>query len=739
MSRFPVCTLSTLTVAALVVGCGPRYSAEEISASASRLSALYDLREYERAMLEGEQWRDAGPEAFEARAWYVLNVARHSSSEDLSDSAVANGEAMVAAAPENAWAWFALAGALNWHRDRGDEAVAGSDSALARSHDLAIMRLHVDVVRNQVSDSAALALIDSLSTDMQEDPVLLVRRGVAEYYLSNEINDDSLKAAAFETFARARKADSMNVEAHFLPGAYYGRRVDDAFPLLERAVALTSALDVHRYYWRTVQGRTDLSAEEKQGLVQADGEALIERRGDIPSTYQAVASAYGDVGLDDRRKELEDQLLADHPYTEAAEWVLVNRYRAVRRELYEEKQSSGTEDPEKRAQHRAMLEEYLARPQHVRKTLLGDAYRSLFLVYQQFLQEDSVVDGDHLYEVVQGMVEYEGINPHVIYGQGAIALAEASTHLDEAVRLAREGVIEGQKKIDEQNERGSYETEGDYQRAIGWYTGIMYDALGWAYFHQGRLDIAEDTLLYAHELDPKNVTNLNHLGQLYERRAAVAADQPVEGASQGSEYFLDEAEEHYIRGAMVQRPGDNPNDEALEALYEKRHGGLEGFDTYRASIEEIDRARRRTEVLADRIAEPEPIVRFSLASMSGAPISQEGLRGKIVVINFWGIWCGPCVVEMPEFQQFRDRYRDDPHVAVLTINNDANLDDVREWMTKREYDFTVLWDDGYVDKVGVHLFPTTWFVDPEGKIVFIKAGWSESLAEEFAWRVEAMR
>jgi hypothetical protein len=76
---------------------------------------------------------------------------------------------------------------------------------------------------------------------------------------------------------------------------------------------------------------------------------------------------------------------------------------------------------------------------------------------------------------------------------------------------------------------------------------------------------------------------------------------------------------------------------------------------------------------------------------------------------------------------------------VLTINNDTNLDTVREWMTNHEYDFRVLWDDGYLDKVDVHLFPTTWFVDPEGRIAFVKEGWSESLAEEFSWRVEALR
>ena len=53
--------------------------------------------------------------------------------------------------------------------------------------------------------------------------------------------------------------------------------------------------------------------------------------------------------------------------------------------------------------------------------------------------------------------------------------------------------------------------------------------------------------------------------------------------------------------------------------------------------------------------------------------------------------------------------------------------------------FAVLLDDGYLDEVDLHRFPTTWFIDRQGRIAFIKEAWSESLVEEFGWRVEALR
>ncbi|MEJ2679719.1 MAG: redoxin domain-containing protein, partial [Gemmatimonadota bacterium] len=240
---------------------------------------------------------------------------------------------------------------------------------------------------------------------------------------------------------------------------------------------------------------------------------------------------------------------------------------------------------------------------------------------------------------------------------------------------------------------------------------------------------AEDTLRHSIELNPKNLTALYHLARLFERKAGDATDSAD----------LDSAQAYFIRGAMVPTMGDNPNDAALKDLYQRRHGSLDGWDAFHADIAQIDRASRRKKVLAAREAEPEPMKDFTLTSLAGRSVDSKRFRGKVAVINFWGTWCGPCVAEMPEFQKFDDKYRNDPGVAVYTIDNDPDPDEVRAWMAKRKFDFPVLLDDGYVGDADVHVFPTTWFVDPDGRIAFVKTGWSASLAEEFSWRVEALR
>ena len=120
-------------------------------------------------------------------------------------------------------------------------------------------------------------------------------------------------------------------------------------------------------------------------------------------------------------------------------------------------------------------------------------------------------------------------------------------------------------------------------------------------------------------------------------------------------------------------------------------------------------------------------------------MTTDGLRGRYAVVNFWGTWCGPCVAEMPELQQFHDKYRADSTVAILTISNDKDLQDLKDWVAKRKLTIPTLFDDGYVNAAGILAWPTTWFIDRDGRVQFVAIGNTGALVEEWSWRLEAMR
>jgi len=91
---------------------------------------------------------------------------------------------------------------------------------------------------------------------------------------------------------------------------------------------------------------------------------------------------------------------------------------------------------------------------------------------------------------------------------------------------------------------------------------------------------------------------------------------------------------------------------------------------------------------------------FSVELLSGETVSLSDFRGKVVLINFWATWCGPCVKEMPDIQKLSEAYSDD--LVVLAINCNESKNKVEEFINANGYTFRVGLDSGEVQK----LYPT---------------------------------
>jgi thiol-disulfide isomerase/thioredoxin len=521
--------------------------------------------------------------------------------------------------------------------------------------------------------------------------------------------------AALDTFSEVRKLDPSNVNAHYLPSQFllFARRIPEAYPLLMKALELSpNSSRVHRAYWTAVAGLQDSSAEKKQAEIEADINSLLEKRGNFPGTLLFVRAQYETLKLTDKMREIEERILQKYLESKEAEWVLVYRYREFRKQAGEE----GFKDSSKTAEYRKILRDFIKRPLHHDEGLIGDAYRSLFIS----LDNDPSIGTAEIFEAAKGMTQFCIANPETIFPGAAITLADRGAHFREAEAMAREGLIKVRKKLAAR--RDGYETQGAYVHALNRLTGMVRDGIGWVYFREGRHAEAEKELLLAYDLSPQHIPLLHHLGQFYQFKKD-----------------LERAEEFYIKGALVESPGKNPNHDALKAFYELRHGGLNGYDDYFRRLRDIDTAKRREKVFASRIKEVRPAIPFVLKTVTGEKISLDDLRGKVTVINFWGMWCGPCVKEIPDIQKLHEKYKGDATVAILTLDNDPDPAVLRQWLDKNKYNFTTMLDSGYVDKAGVRSFPTTWFIDQQGRIAFTKVGWSEKLVEEFSWRIEDLR
>lgn len=108
--------------------------------------------------------------------------------------------------------------------------------------------------------------------------------------------------------------------------------------------------------------------------------------------------------------------------------------------------------------------------------------------------------------------------------------------------------------------------------------------------------------------------------------------------------------------------------------------------------------------------------------------------GKPIVLNFWATWCYYCKVEMPDFNEAAEKYKD---VAFMMVNyTDGNRETVKsasDFIRDEGYTFPVFYDTMLraADAYGIEAFPTTYFIDARGRIVFSREGMMDGAALEY--------
>ena len=164
------------------------------------------------------------------------------------------------------------------------------------------------------------------------------------------------------------------------------------------------------------------------------------------------------------------------------------------------------------------------------------------------------------------------------------------------------------------------------------------------------------------------------------------------------------------------------SDSSQETVREENESGQSETDTDESGKTESQGSADDTE----RTLTPAPLSDLELTDQFGNPHSLADYKGKVIFLNFWATWCGPCRNEMPDIQKLYEEYSaqgGDAEVVVLGIagpgiGQEGSEEEIAGFMEENGYTYPVLMDtDGEMfTQYGISAFPTTFMIDKDGNV-----------------------
>ena len=163
----------------------------------------------------------------------------------------------------------------------------------------------------------------------------------------------------------------------------------------------------------------------------------------------------------------------------------------------------------------------------------------------------------------------------------------------------------------------------------------------------------------------------------------------------------------------------------LGNVWQLAHGSDEGLGEYMLhTFDEV--AAARTGLQPKRNAEAKEPYEFTVRKLpEGSPLPLTAQKGKILVVNFWATWCGPCRAMEPLFDRVAMEFQQNPDVLFLAADCDEDETLVPPYLKEAKPQTTVVFADGLDRLFAVNSFPTVVVVDRAGKVVYRAEGYGE--------------
>ncbi len=160
----------------------------------------------------------------------------------------------------------------------------------------------------------------------------------------------------------------------------------------------------------------------------------------------------------------------------------------------------------------------------------------------------------------------------------------------------------------------------------------------------------------------------------------------------------------------------------LETIYGKLNLPLDNFKAIKAKSLEAVNANLKADIVKKYVTTD--AINFSLKNLEGKVVNLSDLKGKVVVLDFWATWCGPCKASFPAMQELVTKYKD-KNVEFLFVNTwergkeSETTEKVTTFINDKKYSFNVVfdYDDAITAKYKIEGIPTKILIDKKGSVI----------------------
>jgi thiol-disulfide isomerase/thioredoxin len=294
-----------------------------------------------------------------------------------------------------------------------------------------------------------------------------------------------------------------------------------------------------------------------------------------------------------------------------------------------------------------------------------------------------------------------------LYNSIAWPLVEKGERLEDAVQWARTGV--DLMRAQTVAEKPEYLSERSWRSSHDMRLGMVLDTYALGLFQLGRFQDAERAYEEADSLfNGEGAETAEHLAETY-----LKNNRPQDAL-------------RITRRMILTGTTSDKTLDLYREAYVAHHGTSDGMEQDLDELRTAAAERMRAELLKTRMATPAPA--FALKSLDGTLVRLQDLRGKVVILDFWATWCGPCKMAFPYLQRFYEGHKENEAIALFAVNTwereagEKRQKTVRKFLADNQYTFPVLFDESAVEQYGVEGIPTRFVIDQEGVIRFKSIG-----------------